>query len=303
MQRLLSQLFRARPGEWGPVLLLQALLFTVIATLLVVKPTASALFLSEYGAIGLPYIFLATAVIAAAVSYGYSLALKRFSLLRVMVSSLTICLALLLGCAVGLRYPILRPQIAITLYLWTALFGVLAASQFWMMANFVFDVRQAKRLFGLIGAGGIAGGIAGGYLTNLLAQSIGTRNLIYLAAAILLVALCLTAFIWRRYVHRKQTRVKRKRKTTAEYDPPHQLIFDSKHLILLCAIVALGVAAAKLVDYQFSVLAAERYGDQDRLAAFFGFWYSTFNIVGLLIQLILTNRVNYSLILIWKAPA
>ena len=291
MQQVLSRLFRARPGEWGAILLLQILVFLIICALLIVKPTASALFLSEYGAVGLPYMFLATALLAAVVSTGYSAALRHYSLLRVSVISLVVCLLVLLGCASFVRLPMARPAVAVVLYLWMALFGVLAASQFWMMASFVFDVRQAKRLFGLIGAGAIAGGIAGGYLTTLLAREIGTRNLILLAAALLLPCLVLTAVIWRRYVARKQSLVSRKKKVSAAYEAPHRLILESKHLLLLCGIVALSVTAAKLVDYQFSVLAAERYGDQDRLAAFFGFWYSTFNIVALVIQLVLTHRV------------
>ncbi|NJB85613.1 AAA family ATP:ADP antiporter [Lewinella marina] len=291
MQQVLSKLFRARPGEWGAVLLLQLLVFLIICTLLIVKPTASALFLSEYGAIGLPYIFLTTAVLAAIVSTGYSLALRHYSLLRVSTVSLLVCLAILLGCAGFMKIPLARPTVAVVLYLWTAIFGVLAASQFWMMASFVFDVRQAKRLFGLIGAGAIAGGIAGGYITSLLAQEIGARNLILMAAGLLLPALILTTVIWRRYVARKQSLISRKRKSDTGYEAPHRLILASKHLLLLCVIVALSVTVAKLVDYQFSVLAAERYGDQDRLAGFFGFWYSTFNIVALVIQLLFTHRV------------
>ncbi|MGB3801566.1 MAG: Npt1/Npt2 family nucleotide transporter, partial [Lewinella sp.] len=291
MQQVLSKLFRARPGEWGAVLMLQLLVFLIICTLLIVKPTASALFLSEYGAIGLPYIFLATAVLAAVVSTGYSAALRRYSLLRVSFISLVVCLGILLACSLFMRIPLARPTIAIVLYLWTAIFGVLAASQFWMMASFVFDVRQAKRLFGLIGAGAIAGGITGGYITSLLAQEIGARNLILVAAALLVPCLILSVIIWRRYVVRKQSMMSRKKKSNAGYEAPHQLIFASKHLLLLCGIVALSVIVAKLVDYQFSVLAAERYGDQDRLAGFFGFWYSTFNIVALGIQLLLTQRV------------
>ncbi len=291
MQQVLSKLFRARPGEWGPVLLLQLLVFLIICTLLIVKPTASALFLSEYGAIGLPYIFLATAVLAAIVSTGYSAALRRYNLLKVSIVSLVVCLLILLVCAAFMRLPLAQPAIAVTLYLWTAIFGVLAASQFWMMASFVFDVRQAKRLFGLIGAGAIAGGIAGGYLTTLLAREIGARNLILLAASLLVPCLILTAYVWKRHVAKKQSVISRKKKSNAGYEAPHRLILESRHLLLLCGIVALSVTVAKLVDYQFSVLAAERYGDQDRLAAFFGFWYSTFNIVALAIQLLLTHRV------------
>nr|WP_262496369.1 hypothetical protein [Nonlabens ulvanivorans] len=41
------------------------------------------------------------------------------------------------------------------------------------MANVIFNIREAKRLFGFIGAGGIAGGIAGGYVTSILVPFTG----------------------------------------------------------------------------------------------------------------------------------
>ena len=41
------------------------------------------------------------------------------------------------------------------------LLGVLLISQFWTLANLVYDPRQAKRLFGFIGGGAPLGGIAG----------------------------------------------------------------------------------------------------------------------------------------------
>ena len=291
MQEFLRKIFRARPGEWGPVLLLQLLVFLIIAILLMVKPTASALFLNEYGAVGLPYMFVVTAFLAAVVSTGYAFALRYNSLIRVMLASLTILLAILVVCAWLMKYPSIRPAVSVALYLWVALFGVLAASQFWMMASFVFDVRQAKRLFGLIGAGAIAGGIAGGYLTNIFVQDIGTRNLIFLAAFLLLPCIFLTAFIWKRYVSQTRSKVSRKRKSAEEFKAPHKLILESKHLLLMCAIIAVSVTVAKLVDYQFSALASVRFGSKERLAAFFGFWYSTFNIIALVIQLLFTQRI------------
>ena len=120
MQQLLSKLFKARPGEWGAVLLLQLLIFLIIAVLLIVKPTASALFLSQYGAVGLPYIFLATAVLAAGISTGYALALRSFSLLRVTLFSLGVCVVILLACGVAMRIPAFRPTIAVVLYSMTS---------------------------------------------------------------------------------------------------------------------------------------------------------------------------------------
>ncbi|MEM1120200.1 MAG: hypothetical protein AAGJ18_07105, partial [Bacteroidota bacterium] len=70
-----------------------------------------------------------------------------------------------------------------------------------------------------------------------------------------------------------------------------QLILDSKHLTYLAGIVGLGVMVAKLVDYQFSAIATQHYSNKEALTAFFGFWFSTFNVVSLGLQLFLTRRI------------
>ena len=56
-------------------------------------------------------------------------------------------------------------------YIWVAIFGVITTAQFWLLANHVFDAREARRLFGFIGAGAISGGI---FESIRLADSLGT---------------------------------------------------------------------------------------------------------------------------------
>jgi AAA family ATP:ADP antiporter len=272
-------------------MLLQLQIFLIIAVLLIAKPAGNAIFLSRFGSGALPYMFLLTAVVATLISTGYSQALKYFTILRLNLWSLGICLTLLLVFALLVPLEGSRDVVAIGLYLWVALFGVLAASQFWMMASLVFDVRQAKRLFGPIGAGAIAGGIAGGYLATLIAGEFGIRALLYTATAMLVPVMAISVFLWQRYIRKKESLLSRKKKTATLRESPHRLIMDSKYLLLLCGIIALSVITAKLVDYQFSALASERYANEDRLTAFFGFWFSTFNVIGLIIQLLLTQRI------------
>lgn len=237
-------------------------------------------------------MFILTAVVAALISTTYAAAVRYFSLLRVNLWSLGICLLSLLGFALMVNNPYLQDVVAVGLYLWVALFGVLAASQFWTVANLVFDVRQAKRLFGPIGAGAIAGGIVGGYVANLVAADLGVRYLLFIAVAALVPVIIISVIVWRLYIHEERS-VKQTNNETlkATEKRPHKVIAGSKHLQLLCGIIALSVITAKLVDYQFSALASERYASPDRLTSFFGFWFSTFNVIGLLIQLLLTQRV------------
>ena len=51
--------------------------------------------------------------------------------------------------------------VSVAFYVWGALLGILLISQFWTLANGIYDPRQAKRLFGFVGGGVMLGGMAG----------------------------------------------------------------------------------------------------------------------------------------------
>jgi len=175
-------------------------------------------------------------------------------------------------------------------YVWVAIYAVLATSQFWVLANLVYNIREAKRLFGFIGAGAISGGILGGYLTNLLAPTIGNDNLMIIAAVIMFGCIPLLHVIWRKRVKNLGV-FRRQQRTYASNESSFKLILDSKHLTYIAGIIGVGVVVAKLVDFQFSDMASKAIQDSDDLASFFGFWFSTFNVTSLAIQLFLTRRV------------
>jgi AAA family ATP:ADP antiporter len=62
------------------------------------------------------------------------------------------------------------------LYIWVSVFGVFTASQFWLLANHVFNAREAKRLFALVGAGGVLEEPSGEAFTSFGAHWFGTPN-------------------------------------------------------------------------------------------------------------------------------
>ena len=62
---------------------------------------------------------------------------------------------------------------------------MLLISQFWTLANDVYDPRQAKRLFGFIGGGASLGGAIGAGLTRSWSQELGTNTMLLVSAAIL----------------------------------------------------------------------------------------------------------------------
>jgi len=265
-------------------------IFLVIAVLMIIKPTVNALFLSELGVEQLPFAFLAVAITAIASSFFYSRALTRFPLNRIIKFTLFGSTFVLISFGLLLKFNWVGGWFLYLFYVWVALYAVLAASQFWVLANLVYNVREAKRLFGFIGSGAILGGIFGGYLTSLLAPFIGTDNLIFLAAILLLCCIPLLQKIWNSGI-KKLGKQKRPRRTVDTTVRPWQLIKKSKHLTYIAGIVTVSVLTAKLIDYLFSDFAAAAIPDPDELTAFFAFWFSTFSLLSLTVQLFFTHRI------------
>ena len=290
LRKLIQKAFDVREGEFRISFYMMAYIFLVIAVLLIIKPTVNAQFLSRLGVEQLPFAFLLVAIIAIVSSFFYSKALAKFSLRRIIEFTLISTFLILIGLGTLLALNSITAWLLYFFYVWVAIYAVLSASQFWVLGNLVFNAREAKRLFGFIGAGAIMGGIFGGYLTSILAPLIGNENLIFIAAFLLLLCIPLIRMIWKLRVIKLNDFKKRKRTINAS-ERPFSLIKKSRHLTYIAAIVAVSVLVAKLVDYLFSDFASASIPDPEELAAFFAFWFSTFNLLSLVIQLFFTHRI------------
>ena len=291
VRRLLLKSFDIRKGEFVPALLLLLNIFLIILVYIILKPTVSALFLSKFGVQQLPYAFILVALFAGIVSLFYSKILLKISLNKLVLYTNTSSVCIMLSFGVLLQLGIAESFVLYAFYIWLSIFAVLATSQFWMLSNIIFSVREAKRLFGLIGAGAIAGGILGGYLASILAKLISSDNIVFVAAGLLLLCLPITKYLWKWYVEKKLNSFQQTKRLTRVVSNPFSIVKKSKYLSLIAGIVGLAVIVSKLVDYQFSSFVISKIKDPDELTAFFGFWFSTFNLFSLAIQLFVTRRI------------
>jgi AAA family ATP:ADP antiporter len=74
-------------------------------------------------------------------------------------------------------------------YVWISVFSLFHISVFWAFMADLFSKAQAPRLFGFIGAGASTGALAGPSIPAFFSGSIGTQNLMLLAAALLVVTI------------------------------------------------------------------------------------------------------------------
>jgi AAA family ATP:ADP antiporter len=85
-------------------------------------------------------------------------------------------------------------------YVMISVLNLFMVSVFWSFLLELFNKEQAKRLFGVIAAGGTAGALVGPLLTSLLVKQIGNTGVLFLGAAMFVITiLCQRTLIniWR----------------------------------------------------------------------------------------------------------
>lgn len=255
----------------------------VMAALYVLKPVRNALFLDRFGAAGLPIVMLAVAVLGAATAAAYGALSQRASLER-LVSGMFL---IVIGCLGVFRIvlPLGTDAANYAFYMWVAVYGLVATSLIWQVANTRFNPREARRIFGIIGAAGIVGASMGGVLTAGITDFIGTDNLVLVAAALVGGAYrCVTMGM--RGLHHEAAR---------DQEASEGNIFGAlKASPLLSWMAVMGAligVVAVIVDIQFNHFVELAMPTRDEKVAFFGRFLAYFNAVAILIQLLLTTRV------------
>jgi ATP/ADP translocase/HEAT repeat protein len=289
LDALLDSAFRIRPGEAERVGLMFVYLMGVVSMFIVGRTVRDTLFLSRYDLSNLPYMYVAVAVFVALASYGYSRVVNRYRRDRLVLATLlffTVVITgfwglLRAGLAVGGFYP--------TLYVLVEIIGTISIIQFWTFANDIYSSREAKRLFGVIGAGGVLSNIICGFVIGSLAPRVGSENLLLGCAALLAVcAACVN----------RLGRVARTELEHAGKKPSKKIgltkdsgtVLSSRHLQLIAGIVIFTFLTVTIIDYQFKLVAKHSF-DEAGLATYFGFFYGCCGLISSVVQFFFTSRI------------
>lgn len=277
-----------RPGEGRAVLACFAYVAIAVASFLLAKPIRNGLFFQQYGAARLVYVYAAVPVVLAALVPLYARVAARVGQRVVISGSLLFFAANALAFWYAFRHAP-RPWLSVAFYLWVNCYGVVAPVQAWTFANSVFDTRQARRLFGLVGAGASAGAILGGALAQLLTGLIGTVNLLLVLAALIASAAVVVNVAWG--VRRRGARSMAPRAPVTPFRQTVSLIASSPYLRLMAVMVFLTAVVTQATQFQFSLVAEQRFGgDADRVTRFFGMVNTYMGIVAFVAQVAFTGR-------------
>jgi ATP:ADP antiporter, AAA family len=294
MKRWIERALNVRPGDLGRGVLLSSCLFLVMSTYKVGGVAGAALFLSRFQASQLGYVQIACSVLVILVVPCYMFLARRVLPRDLLVASMVFfstTWALFWGLAHYYSHLI---WVFPAFYIWVKVFGVLGATQIWTVANYVLTTREAKRVFGMVGGGGLAGAIFSGLLAKTMAKRFGTESLLLAMTLFVLICAGLVIVVWRSgrtVVGEAQGTAGR----SAEAAPRNlaasmRLLFSSPYLRAIAAVICISSLVTTLTDWQFLAIGQQFLVKKDAMAIFFGnFNLYTFSL-GLLFQLLFTAR-------------
>lgn len=281
MKKLLS-LLGIRPEEWPRVRWMVLHSVALGLSKVTAISAGNTLFVSTFGAGAFPFLYMASAVMMPFLTLALGQVEKRLPFTRYLAIALGLTLALTVGLRLALAATGGRALI-FAIALLVEIVYVLGGIAFWGLTARLFDVREAKRLTGLVSAGEVLAFAAGGLLIPWIVSRVGTANLLLLTAAAVTVSLVTIAAVARSFPERVESVARsdrrendpdRRRRATAgggQPDPPAAATtVDDSYLRLIYTVSVFLISAYYFADNLFYERLETRFSDPDRTAAFVG---------------------------------
>ena len=292
LQRVLSPIVEVRKEEGFGLALMFAYSFLAMTAYNIVKPVTRSTFIKDLGADNLPYVLLVSGLIIGVFMTGYSWVVARLPRRSALAIIQLGMAAVLVG--FWFLFQTGAAWASAAFYVMGLLLGVLLISQFWTVANLVYDPRQAKRLFGFIGGGAPLGGMAGSFIALTYTAQIGTTNLLLVSSALLIVSAFIVWTIMRRTPVDPATVVLAREQKGVSFTEALTLLRDSKHLQIIGLVISFAAVGAAIIEQQLNMAAAAAKGEDatDAITIFLaqvGLWMSS---IGFVIQVWLTSKIH-----------
>ena len=287
----INRVFDLRPGDFARGLPMFAYYLLVVTFYQMTRVARVAIFLEHFKPVQQPYVDMSVAVLAACIVAPYIRAGRRASLANLQTGSLLFFSLNLVGFWWGVHFQ--NPAwLAAVFYVWVGICGILAWSQVFTLANFVWTTREAKRLFGLLGSGGIIGGTAAGFLAKAIALRFGTDATLLFSAGLLFVCTVLVRIAWKQ---KQDASEEAERKETQESPrnlmESFRLVCQSRHLQAIAALICLSSVVTTIGGWQLNAIAKATLVQKDALTAFLGNVQGYTGVLSLLVQLLVTTKL------------
>jgi AAA family ATP:ADP antiporter len=211
-------------------------------------------------------LFVATALASIAVVPIYGWACARLRRAVVLASVYGIFAVSLLVLAAVLRTDPGDPAAAKFFYVWISVFNLFVVSVFWTLMVDRMDDEKARRLFGIVAAGGTTGGLVAPLAAELLIVPIGRTGILVVSACLFGIAILCQALLLRSL--RGDTTAARsvglERPIGGNPFAGITLVLRSPYLLGFCAFVLLLASTTTFLYFEQLRLVTETFPDENQ---------------------------------------
>jgi len=289
LSKILSSILNIKSGEGTPIALLMGFSFFMGAAIAFFYTAATTLLLAGFETKILPWVYILSGVVGYIIWFFSSRLEKKYSfssLMKIYTGFLTITVLLF---AIALRV-YNTPWIAFMMFIWIRIFLFILAVVFWGVSARLFNLRQGKRLFGLISSGEVLSNIIGFLSIPILMQFIVTSTLVIIAFVSLVCCFIFLLLLLKRFQDKFQSSVVvRPEDELRESKKPN--VYKNKYFQLLFVMAALPMFSIYFVDYIFLDQTKAQFSDKQVLASFLGLFLGFVAIAEFIVKTFLSGRL------------
>ena len=290
LNRLLKWL-NLRPEESDRTLLMFAFYTITSIGLRWSEDSTLALFLDQYGAKSLPWIYIASAALGSVLVFFYSWLQKIFPLRLVIVAIAPFMFVPLILLPFGLQVSSFQVISIFLLRLWVDAFYIINDLNTSIAANQLFNIREIKRTYPLISSGILVADVLSGFSLPLLLLFVGLHNVIVpFAATFIVLGTLILWYLTHNYRQAFPNTPQRLISTTPRSTKSRLTGSVKRYALLLFAFFALLQVMGILIDFQYLTQLKLNYNDK-QIASFLGIFGGITGLCELTMQWFISSRL------------
>ena len=193
--RLAKKLSEVEANELKATLVATLFVFILMASYYILRPVRDAM-ASDWTDSEVSFLWNINFFVSAGIVAVYGFAVSRVRLRSIVPAMYGFFATTFVAFYFGISLFEDRVLVDKAFYLWVSVYALFNVSVFWTFMADTFNAGQAKRLFGIIGAGASAGALVGPAIPTLFAGVLGNDTLMLIASVSLLMVIPLVFYTY-----------------------------------------------------------------------------------------------------------
>ena len=241
----------------------------------------------KYDASDLPYVYILTAFISVIAGFYYAKLEKKLSVQKLLKTTMLFVLAIVVFFLILIKFGDSKLSF-MGIMVFKDMIWMFVGIEFGILSGFMFNIRQGKRLFGLLMSGEILAGIIGGLSVGVLLDYMETINLLFISGATLMASFALLLNVLKKFSSKFAIEDASK-ESSQENNASRLVLFKNRYYVLFFAVSILAFFIFYFIDYVFYFKVDEKFADEKELASFFGIFFALLSIVNLFSSLFVSG--------------